>query len=491
MTISDAAFKKWLQADNKVRAVLIEAKAYSLGVEVTRYLSNVPFVSKPTDTPANIAYDDAIRSVPAFQSRLNELFMGFTLPAYGDADIDNSSGERDAWLDDAWDGRSLKMLVGDPSWPRNDFRTILDGVCADIYAKDRATLALKLRDKSWMLNVPVQATLMTGATANADQPQPVCVGECFNVEPVLEDAATHKYRVHDGAVDDITDVCDNGLSVAFTKNVADGSFVLLASPAGRITATVRGAKPGGVYHQTVADIVQYLVTTHSQLTTADIDAASFTAFNITCPQPVHEYVRDRENLITVLDRIVTSVGGFWTFSRSGLLQLGRLEDPAGTPVIELLEDDVIEDGIEVSSRTIPVDTVRLGYRRNFTLQPDGLAGAVTEANRAAFAAEYLIETATNAGITTTHKLAPKPDLVPTQLTDAGDAATETTRRATLNGSIRKTFRVNCYMLPLSVNLGQVVMLTHPRFGFAAGELAVLIGVTERVTENRCQVELWL
>lgn len=490
MTISDAAFKRWLQADNRVRAVLIEAKAWSGGVEVTRYLSNVPYVSRPTDTPANVAYDDLIKAVPAFQARLNEVFMGFTLPAYGDADLINASGALDSWLDDAWDGRGLKMLLGDPSWPRNDFRTILDGVCADIYAKDRTTLALKLRDKSWMLNVPAQATLMTGTTANADQPQPICVGECFNVEPVLEDASAHRYRVHDGAVDDISGVRDNGVPVAYTKDLADGCFELNAAPAGRITADVRGAKPGGVYHETVADIVQYLVTTHSQLTTADIDAASFAAMNAACPQPVHDYVRDRENLITVLDRIVTSVGGFWTFSRSGLLQLGRLEEPAGTPVVELVEDDVSENGIEVASRTIPVDTLRLGYRRNFTLQPDGLAGAVAEADRADFAAEYRVETASNAGITTTHKLAPKPDLIPTQLTAGSDAAGEAARRATLQGSIRKTYLVNCYMLPLSVNLGQVVKLTHSRFGFAGGELAVLIGITERVTGNRCQVELW-
>lgn len=490
MTISDAAFKAWLAADNRVRAVLIEVNAYSGGAEVTRYLSNVPFVSLPTDTPANIAYDDVIKAVPVFQARLNEAFMGFTLPAYGDADIVNASGALDSWLDDAWDGRTLKMLIGDPSWPRNDFRTILDGVCADIYAKDRTTLALKLRDKSWMLNVPVQATLMTGATANADQPQPICVGQCFNVEPVLEDAAAHRYRVHDGAIEDVTQVRDNGVSVAYTKDLANGRFTLNASPVGRITCDPKGAKPGGVYHQTVADIVRYLVTAHSQLTAADIDAASFAAFNITAPQPVHDYVRGRENLITVLDRVVTSVGGFWTFSRAGLLQLGRLEAPAGAAVIELVEDDVSENGIEVTSRTIPVDTVRLGYRRNFTLQPDGLAGAVTEANRAAFAAEYLVATAVNAGITTTHKLAPKPDLITTQLTNAADAIAEAARRATLNGSIRKTHRVSSYMLPFFVNLGQVVRLRHSRFGFSGGELAVLIGIGERVTGNRSEMEIW-
>ncbi len=490
MTISDAAFKAWLQADNQVRAVLIEAKAYSGGAEVTRYLSNVPYTSRPTDTPANIPYDDAIRAVPSFQGRLNEAFMGFTVPSYGDADIDNSSGVRDGWLDDAWDGRALKVLIGDPAWPRNDFRTILDGVCADIYAKGRDVLALKLRDKSWMLNVTAQAVLMTGTTANAEQPKPIAVGQCFNVEPVLETAATHKYRVHDGAVDAITEVRDNGVSVSYTADLADGSFVLLAAPAGRITCDVRGAKPGGVYHETVADIVQYLVTTHSQLTTADIDAASFSAFDVACPQPVHEYVRERDNLIQVIDRIVTSVGGFWTFSRSGLLQLGRLDSPSGTPAIELLEDDVSENGISVADRQIPVDTVRLGYRRNFTPQPDGLAGAVTEANRASFAAEYLVATATNAGITTPHKLAPNPDLISTQLTVAADADAEATRRATVRGTIRKTFLVDCYMLPLSINLGQVVRLKHSRFGFAAGELAVLIGINERVSGNRCQVELW-
>lgn len=490
MSISDAAFRAWLGADNKVRAVLIEAKAYSGGVEVTRYLSNVPFISRPSDTPANVAYEDALKSVPAFQSRLNEIFMGFTVPAWGDAEIINESGVRDSWLDDAWDGRGLKMLIGDPSWPRNDFRTILDGVCADIYAKDRTALALKLRDKSWMLNVPAQATLMGGTTANKDQPQPICCGQCYNVEPVLEDAAAHRYRVADGAIEDITDVRDNGLTVAYTKDLANGRFTLNAAPAGRIAADVKGAKPGGVYHVKCADIVQYLVTTHTQLTAADIDAASFAAFNVTCPQTLGVYIRQRENLIPVVDALVSSIGGFWTFSRQGLLQLGRLEEPSGTPVIELTEDDVSENGIQLTRRDIPVDTVRLGYRHNSTVQRDGLAGAVSESSRADFGAEYLVAAATNAGIVATHKLALKPDLIGTLIVEAADAGTEVTRRAALYGEIRKTFLVNCYMLPLRLNLGQVIKLTHSRFGFAGGQLAVVVGIAEKVTGNRAQVELW-
>lgn len=490
MPVSAAQFEHWLLRGGQ-RTLLAEAKAYSGAAEVTRCFSNRAFISEPGDTPANTPYDDIVLSdTVRFAQRLSELLTGSTIPAWGDLQVTNENGDRDAWLGDSWDGRSLKLYLGDASWRKSDFRLILNGVTADIYSPQRGRLAFRMRDKTWMLNVPAQTALVGGTTANKDQVKPLGYGPHFNAEPVLDVAATHHYIVHGGAIDAVTAVRDNGAAVAYAADLAGGGFTLNAAPVGRITCDFRGAKPGGVYLVKCADIVKDLIVNHSQLTADDLDLANFTAFNATCPQSVHIYVRGRENLIDVIDELVTSVGGFWTFSRDGALQLGRIAAPAGAPVMTITADDIRPRQLSVLRRELPITVLRLGYKRNWTPQADGLAGSLTETERAAYAAEYLVSKAENAGLTTAWKLARRPDLVPTLLTDAAETDTETARRQALHDVVRTTYRAAAYMAPFKVNLGNEIRLQHPRFGFSAGQDAIVVGIEEEVLKGRATVDVW-
>lgn len=488
--INDVDFVTWLKRDGAARALLVEATVYSGGVEAVRTMSNRAFISGPIDSPAHAAYDDIIVGVPRFSSQLSELFTGKSLPTWGDVEVINESGVRDSWLNDAWDGRAVRLYLGDPAWPKSDYRRVLDGTIGDIYAPAQNRLALKLRDKTWAMNAPIQTSLIGGFTVNEDQPIPLCFGQCFNVEPLLIVAATHQYQVHDGAIEAITAVRDNGLAVAYTADVATGTFTLSAAPAGRITADVKGAKPGGVYLTKCADIINHIVTTRTQLTIDDIDVTNFTAFNSVAPQILGVYIRNRENIIPILDQLTAAVGGFWTFSRDGFLRLGRLESPSGTPVLELEADDIRERQFVCTGRALPIQTLRLGYARNYTPQADGLAGAVTEANRALYASEYQVATTTNVGIETTHLLARNPDLDATLLVDASEAATEASRRAALYSQVRGIYEIGVWTAPLRVNLGEVVKITHPRFGFAAGVLAVVVGLDEEPARGRVTLRVW-
>ncbi len=482
-------FQQWLFRDRQ-RCVLIEAKAYSGGAEVTRYFSNRAYITEPSDTPANEPYDDVLLSTPTFTSKLSQLFTGRSIPAWGDLIITNESGARDAWFADAWDGRGLKIYLGDPTWRRADFRLILDGVVTDIGSPQRDQISLGISDKSWMLNVAAQTTLMGGATSNLDQPQPLSYGPCFNVTPVLEDAATYTYRVHGGPINDVTDVRDNGVSVAYTKDLANGRFLLTAAPAGQITADVQGAKPGGVYLVKCADILQDLITAHSQLTAADLDAANFAAFNATCPQTLNLYVKDRLNLIDLVDQLVTSVGGFWTLSRGGLLQLGRLAAPTGAAVLALTADDIRPLQLSISGRQLPIATVLLGYQKNWTVQTSGLAGAVTAANVALYGAPYQVAKGEDLSLFTAHKLAQQPAVQETLMAFYADAAAEAVRVQALFATPRTTYSAAGYVAPYTTNLGDEISLTHPRFGFSAGADAISVGIAEEITENRATLDLW-
>lgn len=489
MAVSDAEFERWLRRDH-LRCILVEATCMSAGLEVTHYFSNIGYVTRPSETPANQPYLDVIVSIPTFTSRLSEFFTGASLPSYGDIEITNVNGVYDSLLEDSFDGRALKVYLGDRTWAKSDFRLVIDGVTADIYPAGRNRIALKARDKSWMLNVQLQTAVIGGADVNKDHVQPICLGPAFNIEPVLEDSATRRYRVNDGQVNAIPAARCDGNVIAYTNDLANGRFTLTAAPSGRVTCDVQGAKPGGVYHQKCADQVQYLVTSRSQLTAADLEASSFTAFNALCPQTLNEYARARSNLLDSIDALVTSVGGYWTFTRDGQLRLGRIDAPSGTPVMYLTADDVRPNQLSAERRDLPIASLRLGYARNWTVQPDSLAGILTAAERALYGAEYQIARNDNGTLAATWKLARTPDTRPTRLTVAAEAAAEAARYRGLFDTIRATYRAGVYMAAFKLNLGDVISLDHPRYGFAGGALAIVVGIDQQLSKGRSTLYLW-
>lgn len=488
MSVSDADFLIWLAKDGVQRELLGELACYSGGA-TTRYVSRFGFTSRPTDTPANTDYPDLLLSLPQFVAKASELFTGRTTVSFGEPVISNENGDRDSWLNDAWDGRAAVWYLGDPSWPKSDFRRVIYGVTDDIVAQDSSKHGLRLRGREQLLNKPIQSTLIGGSDANANKPIPLCFGQCFNVEPVLVDASLKKYQVHAGAINAISDVRVNGVTVAYTADLATGTFVLTAAATGRVTADVQGAKPGGTYYTKTADLVSYIAQTYGGLSSGDIDASSISTINTAAPYTVGVYVRDRANTIDVIDQLVTGIGAAWSFTRDGALRVFRLESPSGTPTVSLVADDIAEAGIKVVRRVLPIKTVRVQYQRNWTLQPGGdLATSVVDGPRALYLATGQTKPATNT--TTNYLMAPEPSERPSTIYGGTDAQTEATRLAALYAQLRFVYDLQCFVAPGRVNLGDVISLDHPRFGFSGGVLCVVVGITERPTDNRIQLEVF-
>ena len=144
--------------------------------------------------------------------------------SYGDVEIYNIAGERDAWLDYIWRNRSIKVYFGDLSWPRASFQLVFNGAISDLASKSRTTLNFIIRDKLELLNSSVTTTTLGGSTENAAKLIPLTFGECCNATPLLANPATHSYRVHDGAIENIIEVRDNGAPVTVAKDLANGGL---------------------------------------------------------------------------------------------------------------------------------------------------------------------------------------------------------------------------------------------------------------------------
>ena len=487
MSISDDEFKAWLRDDNQVRALLVESTCHNGTTTQLNYISNAVYASFPTDTVPNLQYDDLLYSFPRFKMSMPEAFGGQSQPSVGELQIDNSGGERDEWLDFAWNGWPTNIFIGSPSWSRDDFRQTLSNINVNFQSSGKL-LILKLRDKQEMLNKELQTTLYTSGVLSGN-PKPLCYGLVYFAEPMLTNSATHEYQLHDGAIEDILQVYEDCYPIPFTKDLTNGKFTLTNNPQGRVTCDVKGAKVGGVWLTKIADIVKDIIT-KAGLVSGDIDATSLSDFNTLCPETIGFYANSRMNCIEALDEIVKSVNGYWGFSRNGLFQLGRLNVISGTAVMELVEDDIQDRSSELEKVVEPVSGIRLGYKRYWS-PAEYMAGAVTETDRADFPQAYRVVTAPGAGVTAQWPLATQPALIPTLLADASEAQDECDRRLTLFGVARKIFRLTAFSAPQQIQLGDEIKIYYPRYGLDSGVNAIVISIEESPTSNKINLRVWL
>lgn len=472
--MTDAQFLAWLKSPSSVRCVLVEVQVSVAGSEVTRYLSTSGYVTAPSDTPANTVYTPCIVGGVNVNEKLP--IDGTASISWGDIELANNDGSRDAWLADVWANRAITVLVGDMRWPRADFRTVFSGVVDDLASQGADRLNIVLRDKSQRLNTPLTSTTLGGTTANKERLLPLCFGEVHNIEPLLVDPANLEYQVHQGAIERIIEVRDNGVPVAITEYLATGKFRLAATPVGQVTASVQGAKPGGTYANTVAALVQHIATTYgtTPLTGGDLDSAQLATFAAAHTQAVGLYVASKTNALEVCQQLAASVGAQVAFTPAGLLRLLKIHLPAvGTPTA-VTATAMLANSLALASRPPIVAGVRLGYCQNHTVQAN-VAGGVPAEHRSLYAQEWLLASADNATTATAYRLTTAPEQTNTLLQATADAQAEATRRLALWGTRRSVFSYTGTPATLVPALGDAQTITHARFGLAAGATGQIIG----------------
>jgi len=239
--MTDEEFAEWLKDQTAIRCILVEVNVKTGGSETTRYLSTRGYVTKSTETPASTIYSPVIAGGVKFSQSMS--LDGSVTISFGDIELNNTDGSLDSWLEDYWNIRSIRVFIGDVTWVRSDFRQIFNGVVVGIDTRKRDRINIKLSDKLQRLNNPATETKLGGTTTNSDRLLPLCFGECHNVEPLLVDPTTHEYQVHQGLIEGIIEVRDNGVPVSFTPYLSTGKFRLTNNPVGQITASVQGAVP--------------------------------------------------------------------------------------------------------------------------------------------------------------------------------------------------------------------------------------------------------
>lgn len=513
MSVSDAEYATWLASDAQERCLLVEMSYYAGGVQ-TAYLSSAPFVSGPGDTPANTAYQCVIKSIPTFNQKMSDVLYGRTTASLGNVIIDNGDGAFDDWLYYNFAGRPLTMYLGAPSWERADFRAVWTGVLSNITVQGTNSLSIEARSREHLLSQEVTMTKITTGTADGRY-QPLCYGLCYNITPLCVDATNRIYRVNAADVKSIDEVRCNGVDIGAANwtNNADGTFTIDANyNNGQITCDVKGMKTGSTLMEHIKEIVKDLVVTRSAVfAEADFDTTYWTNLNTTFPQHLGLYITQPVQLYQLLDQICGSVGAFYGVDRDGKIYIRQFA-LSGTATHTVTAEDIAAHGINVAKVYQPMDKLKRGYQKNWTVQSNIDAGfdtswpaggwfyiggvlqtdtqyrpATSAADRHLYSEEYLY---TISEITRTNILkAVDPAIQGTLLTLKTDSSTEGTRWLTMWGAVRVQFSIDCFTKTARVNLGDRVTVTHPRFGLDAGVTGTVVAIQDRPTKHRQLLEV--
>lgn len=451
----------------------------------------------------------------------------------------NADGRYDFLADDALEGWTLTLalvLRGETYASRVVWFT---GTMAAPEFR-RHAVALRLRDRSSELDMPLNETRYDGSNSLPDglegtpddiagRQKPVFAGAPFNVAPPMVNASRFIFQFHDGSGADIdasvgaqAGVFDGGVGLEREADYASQAAMESTPPtAGKYKVWPgggcfrTGSKPafgitcdplyGAAAARTAAQSISRFAQRASTIGAGDVSSSDVTALDSDNGSAIGWWPNGDETIRTACRAAAASVGAWFGFDRFGVLRMGRIEAPenetasatlrersAAAPVATDGEISLIEiEGVSPADDDTPTWQLLLEHTENFTPQRDGLDAAIT-ADRRAVLAERWRHTAPvePAGVRTKWPLA-QARTMESWLVE--NAATEASRRATILSVPRRRWSVRARLsqtLAAAIDLGAVVKLITPRYGMSAGRNHVVIRIAHDGRSGVAEMTLW-
>lgn len=492
--MTDQQFTDWLNDPNTYYTFLIEAKASVNGVDKTFYMSTDGYGSGQTDTLANVTYE-AIATLGTLFTEQVSLDGSDSSIGQGQLQISNIDGVRDIWRTYVWANKNITIFVGDVRWSRNDFRQMFVGKIADLKPSGANAFVINLRDKMQQLNQNMTELKLGGTTQNKDAIVPIPLGELWNVSPLQEDPSTLSFRVGQGQCNYIFEVRDNGVPLtgasAPTIDLINSRIKLTATPLGTITVSMQGDAPSGVYTNTCAGLIKYVVKTYgnalTRFTDADIDLANFSAFDLANQQPMGRYVSDKDNVLTVCRDLASSLGTQMCISTiTGKLRLVQVGLPTGTPVV-VTSADMDERSLEPDNSPDVVAAFKLNFCKNWTPQDQGTLGGIPQEHKDLYSQDSLTTTQIDANVQLQYTLPADPTEIDTMLSRRVDADAEASRRLAFWKVPRTVYYFNGYPKFMMLELGTAIKVFHRRYQMQNGVTGMVVSIARDWKNRRVKI----
>jgi hypothetical protein len=494
--------------------IAIDVTGYRLsdGTLQTLRFSDDGFMTLPSDTPANAYYEPRLSASPHFARSLfntAQASFGASQSAPGNIVLENSDGGIDYLLTDyAFDGRPFTIRVGVIGTPFSTWTVTASGTLSDVSVSDTTTIGLVVNDRLQKLTLTQPRPTYGGTnvlpngidgTANdlAGQYKPRVYGSPLNIAPKCVNTSLLIYQASDQANCSITAVYDNGVALTQDADYPDlatlqstqpasghyrrfqGYFRLGVAPISQVTcdATTTG--------MTSAASIMQQIALDAGFTSADISAADVTALNALTSAPCGVWADGQVTSQSLMDAIAVSVGAYYSFDRFGVLRMGRVTAPTGSPAATF--DDVVLEQVNVKEAGIPVYQVTINYAKNYTVQNQP-AGSVTVDRRAWLSQDSRSQIAKSATVQAAWPSATTQSF-DTVLINVADALAEANRRLALF-SRRMLLTVDIDLSQLgTLDLGSVVAFTYPRYGLPS-KLMVVVGVDAGADTHLATLTLW-
>jgi hypothetical protein len=424
-----------------------------------------------------------------------------------------------------WDFRNVRMWSGNTGQNFKDFTKVFQGR-TDGVSVDLTGLNIRLRGPFTAIDRTLQTSFYTGTGGlegsidNKGNPKPKAWGENKNASPILLDAAKNLYQTHDGQIQSIDKVRDEGDPLTDAGVAADfatldawtpvagqyksclscGVFRIGDKPQGKLTVDFKG-DASGTYVNSTSEVIGRIVTSHlgaDNLAASDIDSDSFAALSAANTAPIHYYTGS--NPITareVIDKLATAIGAIWYFSRTGALTVKRVEPPL-RPTATIMEANISSrgGGLKRVTPEQPTYEHRIRWGVNHTpMSENEIAPAVTSVDREFLNAGERYAVSENVGDTSEASVRSKfrkarALQIESFFVAESDAQEEADRRQAIWGLPRHRYTVPVTDGLFAYWVGDVVSLDLDRFGLSGGKNLLVVSVNENAKQNQATVELW-
>lgn len=455
MSISDSQYNAWLKSQTK-RVILIEYQYVIIDIfeetsEIKKgYAANAAYVSGPSDTPANTAYDDILDGEIVFNRSVPISFGGGSNISKGDISLiitDQIAPILYEWFN----FQPINIFLGDESWQKSDFRKVMSGTIKNKRI-DNNRLVLSFGDSLEAINVPFKRTYISDAGVADGDAVPLCFGKCYNISPLLIDNIDYIYKIHNEWVHSVIDVRDDGVSVGYTWNFAQATITLDAAPSGVITCDVEGNAPSSApvsgYQYSPANVARAMIMNYGAALYGtglgidiQVDDESFDFLNMNNDKICGIYITDANaTILQSAETVLRSIGAYMYVNKDGAISVGQLTDFAPTSGILITPSEIAENSVKVKQFIAPEYSVSLGYKKNWTIQ-NTVASSVSEADRKYYASPYLVNVSENALIKSLYNGSQAGAETETLLADKTECAAECDRRLVLTAAPRTVFEL--------------------------------------------------
>jgi len=498
-------------------AVFIGALEFTISTEYRIYAATEEWITGSDDIPADQPFSGALAQPLQFQRSIvgSDGFSGFA-QGQGELVISNADGSYD-FLPQfyALDGRDQQVRMGRANLPFRQWHVVFTGTATDSHIAE-SDFRISLQDYGYKLDVPLQTRTygggggVDGGADLAGKRKPRCFGYVSNLTPVLVRAQALLYQVNDGPVRAIPAVYANASALGYDGDYPSTAALLVAAiPEGRyatclaegffriqflsgtvITADVEGDASGSGFAGTVGQVVRRILSLATVIADPDgLYLPSFAAFDAAYGRDCGYYA-DQGSSATVSEvlSLLVGFGGYIGFRRNGKLQIARFARPVGPPAMRFNEthiDDIRREKLPLGLSPPPWRW-RVGYARNWTVQDSDIAGGVSPARRSFVGEEVRFAVAESAAVRTNHPFAQERE-VGGYLRNEADALAEAQALLAMHAAPASLYRIPLDAQPFGLEIGDVVLVTFPRFDLGAGRLLTVVEINENAAEDAAEI----